>query len=377
MRASAKSVLLFTSERVCGGVAIFSKSTHGLISQGIPQTVIFHVVEHADLAVLETFTRTGEEVRCLSHGLLATGNDDVVFASTNELISQCNGVDARKTDLVDRQRWNAHGDAALDRSLTSRNLASTGGEDLTHDHVIDLITGDTGLLECALNRDTTKIGTGKGLEATQEATDGGTRPRNDDGLCHVFLLEIQCGIGHCTAPSSNPDRGKDLTAFGGNCTTTGDLRLLVLHPMTSNPLVPGHLLVAIDHVGIAVPDLDDALEFYSRVFGLESIHEEVNEEQGVREAMLAVGDSGSCIQLLAPLTEDSTIAKFIDRNGQGIQQLAYRVTDIDAVSETLRDRGVRLLYETPKNGTSNSRVNFVHPKDAGGVLVELVEPAAH
>ncbi|WP_374999785.1 methylmalonyl-CoA epimerase [Aeromicrobium sp. CTD01-1L150] len=138
---------------------------------------------------------------------------------------------------------------------------------------------------------------------------------------------------------------------------------------------PEHLLVAIDHVGIAVPDLDAALEFYSSTFGLESTHEEVNEEQGVREAMLAVGDSGSSIQLLAPLNEDSTIAKFLDRNGQGIQQLAYRVTDIDAVCATLRDRGVRLLYETPRRGTSDSRVNFVHPKDAGGVLVELVEPA--
>lgn len=140
--------------------------------------------------------------------------------------------------------------------------------------------------------------------------------------------------------------------------------------------VPGHLLVAIDHVGIAVPDLDAALEFYSSTFGLESVHEEVNEEQGVREAMLAVGDSGSCIQLLAPLNEDSTIAKFLDRNGQGVQQLAYRVTDIDAVCATLRDRGVRLLYDVPKRGTSDSRVNFVHPKDAGGVLVELVEPGA-
>lgn len=138
--------------------------------------------------------------------------------------------------------------------------------------------------------------------------------------------------------------------------------------------VPGHLLVAIDHVGIAVPDLDAALAFYSSTFGLESVHEEVNEEQGVREAMLAVGDSGSCIQLLAPLSEDSTIAKFLDRNGQGVQQLAYRVTDIDAVCSTLRERGVRLLYDVPKRGTSNSRVNFVHPKDAGGVLVELVEP---
>lgn len=141
-------------------------------------------------------------------------------------------------------------------------------------------------------------------------------------------------------------------------------------------MVPKHLLIAIDHVGIAVPDLDDALEFYADTFGLHSIHEEVNEEQGVREAMLAVGDSGQCIQLLAPLNENSTIAKFLARNGQGIQQIAYRVTDIDAVSATLRERGVRLLYDAAKRGTSESRVNFVHPKDAGGVLVELVEPAA-
>ena len=147
--------------------------------------------------------------------------------------------------------------------------------------------------------------------------------------------------------------------------------------MSSDSLVPDHLLLAIDHVGIAVPDLDDALEMYASTFGLHSIHEEVNEEQGVREAMLAVGDSGSCIQLLAPLSEDSTIAKFLARNGQGIQQLAYRVSDIDAVSETLRERGVRLLYDVPKRGTSDSRVNFVHPKDAGGVLVELVQPAVN
>lgn len=142
----------------------------------------------------------------------------------------------------------------------------------------------------------------------------------------------------------------------------------------SETAVPGHLLLAIDHVGIAVPDLDAALDFYASTFGLESVHEEVNEEQGVREAMLAVGESGSCIQLLAPLNDDSPIARFLDRNGQGIQQLAYRVADVDAVCQTLRERGVRLLYDVPKPGTAGSRVNFVHPKDAGGVLVELVEP---
>jgi methylmalonyl-CoA/ethylmalonyl-CoA epimerase len=146
--------------------------------------------------------------------------------------------------------------------------------------------------------------------------------------------------------------------------------------MPDSPLVPAHLLLAIDHVGIAVPDLDDALEFYASTFGLHSVHEEINEEQGVREAMLAVGDSDQRIQLLAPLSDESTIAKFLARNGQGIQQLAYRVADIEAVSAILRERGVRLLYDAPKRGTSDSRVNFVHPKDAGGVLVELVEPAA-
>jgi methylmalonyl-CoA/ethylmalonyl-CoA epimerase len=132
----------------------------------------------------------------------------------------------------------------------------------------------------------------------------------------------------------------------------------------------------IDHVGIAVPDLDEAIAFYKETFGIVSVHEEVNEEQGVREAMLAVGDGATRIQLLAPLTPESTIAKFIGRSGPGVQQVAYTVDDIDAVAAELRDKGLRLLYDEPRRGTADSRVNFIHPKDAGGVLVELVEPAA-
>jgi methylmalonyl-CoA/ethylmalonyl-CoA epimerase len=135
------------------------------------------------------------------------------------------------------------------------------------------------------------------------------------------------------------------------------------------------LFTKIDHVGIAVPDLDEAIAFYRDTFGVVSVHEETNEEQGVREAMLAVGDGSTRIQLLAPLTEESTIAKFIGRSGPGLQQVAYTVDDIDAVSATLRERGMRLLYDEPRRGTSDSRVNFIHPKDARGVLVELVEPA--
>jgi methylmalonyl-CoA/ethylmalonyl-CoA epimerase len=140
--------------------------------------------------------------------------------------------------------------------------------------------------------------------------------------------------------------------------------------------VPTSLFSKIDHVGIAVPDLDEAIAFYRDTFGVVSVHEETNEEQGVREAMLAVGDGSTRIQLLAPLNEQSTIAKFLDRSGPGVQQVAYTVEDIEAVSATLRERGLRLLYDAPRRGTSDSRVNFIHPKDAGGVLVELVEPAA-
>ncbi len=130
----------------------------------------------------------------------------------------------------------------------------------------------------------------------------------------------------------------------------------------------------LDHVGIAVPDLDEAIAFYRDTFGLRAVSEEVNEEQGVREAMLAVGDGETHIQLLAPLSTDSTIATFLERGGPGIQQLAYTVDDIDEVSAALRAKGLRLLYDEPKRGTAGSRVNFVHPKDTGGVLVELVQP---
>lgn len=136
-------------------------------------------------------------------------------------------------------------------------------------------------------------------------------------------------------------------------------------------------VTAIDHVGVAVADLDEAISFYTGHFGLEATHTEVNDEQGVREAMLhAPGDhEGAAVQLLAPLTPESTIAKFLDRQGPGLQQLAYRVTDVEAAAEALRAKGMRMLYPQARRGTADSRVNFVHPKDAGGVLVELVEPA--
>ena len=146
--------------------------------------------------------------------------------------------------------------------------------------------------------------------------------------------------------------------------------------LSANHVTPIGLL-RIDHVGVAVHDLDEAIAFYQDTFGMTCVHVEENLEQGVREAMLRVGPSieGGCVQLLAPLKPESPIGKFLERSGPGVQQVAYTVTDIDAVSEALKQRGVRLLYDAPKRGTAGSKINFVHPKDAGGVLVELVEPA--
>ena len=146
----------------------------------------------------------------------------------------------------------------------------------------------------------------------------------------------------------------------------------------ARPILASALVTAVDHVGIAVPDLDAAIKWYHDHLGMIVLHEEINEDQGVREAMLSVRGAavGSAqIQLMAPLDETSTIAKFIGKRGPGLQQLAYRVSDIDTLIERLREQGVRLLYDAARRGTADSRINFIHPKDAGGVLIELVEPA--
>ena len=146
--------------------------------------------------------------------------------------------------------------------------------------------------------------------------------------------------------------------------------------MTPVQFLATSLVTGLDHVGIAVADLDAAIEWYHDHLGMILVHEEVNDDQGIREAMLAVPGTSAQIQLMAPLDETSVIAKFMDKRGPGIQQLAYRVSDLDAICEQLRAQGVRLVYDTPRRGTANSRINFIHPKDAGGVLIELVEPAS-
>jgi methylmalonyl-CoA/ethylmalonyl-CoA epimerase len=136
-----------------------------------------------------------------------------------------------------------------------------------------------------------------------------------------------------------------------------------------------YMFTAVDHVGVAVSDLDAATVWYREHLGLDVVHREINHDQGVVEVMLRASpdDVGAQLQLLAPTSPESPIARFLKRSGPGMHHIAYQVPEIGQASEELRSRGQRLLYDEARPGTLGSRINFIHPKDTGGVLVELVE----
>lgn len=131
------------------------------------------------------------------------------------------------------------------------------------------------------------------------------------------------------------------------------------------------MLEKVDHVGLAVSDLGAALDLYEGVWGLSVEHREVVEDQGVEEAMLRVGDS--YIQLLSSLSADTPVGKFVERRGEGIHHIAYKVEDIEAVLRTLANAGIPLIDTSPRAGSRNTQVAFVHPSGTFGVLIELVQ----
>ena len=145
------------------------------------------------------------------------------------------------------------------------------------------------------------------------------------------------------------------------------------------------LLTRIDHVGIACRDLDRAIGLYRATFGLEVVSLEVNQEQGVREAMLAVGPGAGAagryerpgyVQLLEPLAPDTPVGKFLDRRGEGIHHVGYGVSDIGEALAEIAGTGLRLLDQRPRHGSMGASIAFLHPADLGGVLTELVQLAS-
>jgi methylmalonyl-CoA epimerase len=133
------------------------------------------------------------------------------------------------------------------------------------------------------------------------------------------------------------------------------------------------MLEALDHTGIAVVDLDGSIRFYRDVLGMPLVHRETIAEQGVEAALLDVGDAH--VELIAPLRSDTGVGRFLEERGPGLHHLAYRVDDIEAALASLSAAGVRLIDERPRAGIRGSRVAFLHPAGAGGVLTEIVEPA--
>ena len=133
------------------------------------------------------------------------------------------------------------------------------------------------------------------------------------------------------------------------------------------------MFAQIDHVGVAVEDLDAAIALHEQTYGLALAHREVVEEQGVEAVLLDVGESH--VELLRPLQPDTAVGRFLASRGPGLHHVAYRVDDIDAALDALRDRGLQLIDETPRAGIRDSRVAFVHPRSTGGVLTEIVQPA--
>ena len=139
------------------------------------------------------------------------------------------------------------------------------------------------------------------------------------------------------------------------------------------PIDCGPMLERIDHIGVAVEDLDGAIDLYEGTLGMPLVHRETVDEQGVEAVLLDVGDGH--VELLAPLGPDTPVGKFVAKQGPGLHHVAYGVDDIEAALAELGDAGMRLIDERPRIGIRGSRVAFVHPKSTGSVLTEIVQPA--
>lgn len=139
------------------------------------------------------------------------------------------------------------------------------------------------------------------------------------------------------------------------------------------------MLTRIDHIGIVCFDLDKTVEFYSATYGFEVTHLESNEEEGIREAMLKINETpdgyASYLQLLGSTRDDSVVGKWLAKNGEGVHHIAFGTNDVSGETVAIRSKGVRALYDEPRQGSMGSRINFLHPKDCHGVLTELVTAA--
>ena len=170
-------------------VDLFGEQAHGLVGEDVVEAVVGHVVAEGDVAVFEAFAAFFEHVGCAGHRFLPAGDDDVEFSGADELVGEGDGVDAGEAHFVDAQGGDVHGDAGGDGGLAGGHLAGAGGEDLSHDDVVDVFGGDSGLVEGAFDGDAAEVGPGEVFQRSEESTQGRSSSRNNHGGCVQRVLQ--------------------------------------------------------------------------------------------------------------------------------------------------------------------------------------------
>ena len=209
VRAGREGVLLLAGQVVGGHVALLGQHAHRLGRRLVPQGVVGHRVDECGVAVLEALAGLRQQVRRLGHRLHAAGDDDLDLARADQLVGQRDRVDAREADLVDGDARDVHRDAARDRGGARRVLPGAGQDDLAHDHVVDLVAGDAGLLERAGDGDAAEVRGGLVLEPAEQPADRRTGAGDDDGSGHGCLLQSRVLLLATIPTGSGEGRGRE------------------------------------------------------------------------------------------------------------------------------------------------------------------------
>src|ERR1700733_7515783 len=269
-----RELVLFEPGELVEVVTLLGQRAHRLVGEYVMEAVVGHVVQNRHIAILVARTAIHQQVRRLGHGLLAARDHHVELAGPNELVSQCDGIEPGQTHLVEGQRRHIPTDTGADRCLPCRQLTSSGRQHLAHDHVLDRRRGNIGLLQRAGDRDGAQVTAREILQRTQQLANGRPCPSNDHRCRHDYL---QDGVWR-------PIRYIGETELF----PSGYRYVMTTDQVDARRVLATALVTGVNHVGIAVPDLDAAIAWYHDHLGMIVLHEEVNDDQGIREAMLSV-----------------------------------------------------------------------------------------
>ena len=314
---------------------------HGAAIEGAEQPVVLHHIGQRRVADPGSPAQLPDHMRGVAHALHPARDHELRIPQSDRPVGEPDCGHSRETDLVDGHRRNRHREPTADSRLTGGDLTFTGLKDLAEQNLVHRCGVDTRSLHDGRDRMPTELDRPERRQGAAVFSDRGAGDPGDDTVAHVDLQSLML------------PGGRSHQLGGGNS----------LCPMK---------LLNLDHVGIAVPDLDDAIQAYETKYGVVPIYREIVEAQGVEEAMIPVG--GSFIQLLQPLAADTTVGRFLERGAQGLHHVAYAVASIIGRPGASPRPGSDLdRREALGSEARGAQIAFVHPEDLGGTLIELVE----